>query len=175
MLGHRIEPNSERQDYKRKVYLNIKNGAIVKRNNGQEETFAYVEGKLSDLSQKDRTFRGEKVVYWYIDLRDDEGELYSIGLPFGSNIFKSIVLALASDMGIEAIRNNSIIRIEPYSRNGYDKVTVWGEGVKLDWIVKTLPPVEEVTIGGRKVKDDTKRMEFICDLANKVKSNIVRK
>lgn len=71
-------------------------------------------------------------------------------------------------MGLDAVRNGSIIRVEPYSRKGLDKVVVWGEGVKLDWVTKTLPPVVETMIGGRKVKDDSNRMNYICSLVGQV-------
>ena len=171
MLGERI--TAER----RKTYLNIKEGAIVKRTpEGGEEKYSYVEGRLEAMSQKERNFRGEVVVYWYIDLRDEEsGELYSLGFPYASNTFKSIILQLASNEGLESLRNGSTIRIEPYTKNGYDKVQVWGEGVKLDWISKQLPPIEEATIGGRRVKDDTKRMAYISSLAEQVKNNLPRR
>lgn len=165
MLGQRAEQAQGRS----KTYLNIKNGAVVKRTASGEESYTYVEGKLEAISQKERTFRNEVVVYWYIDLRDEEsGELYSIGFPYGSNTFKSVILALASPMGLTAVNNGSVVRIEPYTRNGYDKIAVWGEGVKLDWVVKTLPPVVERMIGGRKVKDDSERMNYICSLVSQI-------
>ena len=171
MLGERV--STER----RKTYLNIKDGAIVGRSpDGEEERFSYVEGRLEAISQKERTFRGEVVVYWYIDLRDEEsGELYSLGSSYGSNTFKSIILQLASKDGLESVKNGSPIRIEPYTKNGYDKVQVWGEGVKLDWVTKQLPPIEETTIGGRRVKDDSKRMAYISSLAEQVKSSLPRR
>lgn len=159
-----------------KTYLNIKEGAIVKRTPQGEERYSFVEGVFENLSQKERTFRGETVLYWYIDLRDKEtGELYSLGFPYGSNTFKSIILQLASIDGLRTIRNASTVRIEPYSKNGYDKVQVWGEdGVKFDWATKQLPPVEQTTIAGRSVKDDTKRMAFICSLANNVRAALTK-
>lgn len=165
MLGQRTEQAQGR----RKTYLNIKNGAVVKRTATGEESYTYVEGRLEAISQKERTFRNEVVVYWYIDLRDEEsGDLYSIGFPYGSNTFKSVILALASPMGLTAVSNGSVVRIEPYTRNGYDKIVVWGEGVKLDWETKTLPPVSERMIGGRKVKDDSERMNYICSLVSQI-------
>ena len=168
MLGERI--NTDR----RKTYLNIKDGAVVKRTpDGEEEKFTYVDGRLEAISQKERTFRGEVVVYWYLDLRDTEsGELYSLGFPYGSNTFKSIILQLASEDGLESVKNGSTIRIEPYNRNGFDKVQVWGDGVKLDWVVKQLPPIEGITIGGRNVKDDSKRMALITSLTDRIANSL---
>ncbi len=171
MLGERITAD------RRKTYLNIKEGAIVRRTpEGTEERYSYVEGRLEAISQKERTFRGEVVVYWYLDLRDTEsGELYSLGFSYASNTFKSIILQLASKEGLESLKNGSIVRIEPYTKNGYDKVQVWGEGVKLDWVSKQLPPIEETTIGGRRIKDDSKRMAYISSLAEQVKSSLQRR
>lgn len=168
MLGERVS------QARKKTYLNIKNGAIVKRTPTGEESYSFVEGRLEAIYQKERTFRNEVVIYWYIDLRDDNGELYSIGSPFASNTFKSIILALASPDGIDAVRNHSIIQIEPYSKNGYDKIVVCAEGVRLDWVTKELPPVTETTIGGRKIKDDSKRMELISSLVDRILSALPR-
>lgn len=171
MLGERITTD------RRKTYLNIKEGAIVRRTpEGTEKRYSYVEGRLEAMSQKERNFRGEVVVYWYIDLRDEEsGELYSLGFPYASNTFKSTILQLASREGLDSVGNGSTLRIEPYSKNGYDKVQVWGDGVKLDWISKQLPPIEEATIGGRRFKDDTKRMAYISSLAEQVRSSLPRR
>lgn len=168
MLGERITAK------RRKIYLNIKEGAIVRRTpDGAEERYSYVDGRLEAISQRERTFRGEVVLYWYLDLRDEEsGELYSLGFPYASNTFKSIILQLASKEGLESIIGGSTLRIEPYSKNGYDKVQVWGDGVKLDWVIKQLPPIDETTIGGRRIKDDTKRMAYITSLAKLIKSSI---
>lgn len=167
MLGDRIEQN------RRKTYLNIKNGAVVKRTDKGEESYSYVEGRLEAITQKERIFRNESVIYWYIDLRDREsGELYSIGSPYGSNTFKSIVLALASKVGLDVIKEGGSIRIDPYTKKGFDKVVVWADGTQLDWVVKTLPPVDEAMIGGRKIKDDSKRMEFISSLVEQIRASI---
>lgn len=160
---------------RRKIYLNIKDGAIVRRTQQGEDRFSFVEGILERIYQRERTFRGNEVVlYWYVDLRDEGGDLYSLGFPYGSNTFKSIVLQLASEKGLQAIGERSAIRIEPYSRNGFDKVQVYGGGVKLDWVVSKLPPLEEATIGGRIVKDDTKRMELICSCVEKIGKQVTK-
>lgn len=168
MLGERVTEN------RRKTYLNIKEGAVVRRTpEGEEEKFAYVEGRVEALFQKERSFRGEVVLYFYIDLRDDDsGELYSLGFSYASNVFKSIILQLASSEGLEGLRNGSTMRIEPYTKNGYDKVQVWSDGVKLDWVSKQLPPIEETTIGGRRVKDDSKRMAYITSLYDEVRASL---
>lgn len=144
----------------RKVYLNVKEGAIVRRTDSGEERYSYVEGLLESITTREREFRGERVIYWYIDMRDrDSGELYSIGFPYGSNVFKSVILSLAS---YEALTRKTLVRISPYMANGYDKVSVICDAIKTSWVVKELPPVEVVEIGGKKVKDDSQRMKLIC-------------
>lgn len=156
-----------------KTFLNIKEGAIVKRTPDGEEKYSYVEGRLEAINLKERNFRGEVVLYWYIDLRDEEsGELYSIGFSYASNIFKSIILQLASKDGLEGLKIGSTLRIEPYTKNGYDKVKLWSEGIKLDWVTKELPPLEEITTGGRRIKDDSKRMAYISSLVDDVKRSL---
>ena len=168
MLGQ----NTTRQT-RRKIYLNIKDGAVVKRTETGEETYSYVAGRVEAISQRERTFRNEVVVYWYIDLRDDEsGELYSIGFPYGSNTFKSIILALASDEGLHATGKGLGIRIEPYKKNGYDKISVYVGDKRLDWVKKALPPITEAMVGGKRVKDDSARMEFISSLVNSINDSL---
>ena len=93
--------------------------------------------------------------------------------PYSSGVFKSIILSLAS---YENLTTSTPVRIEPYEgRNGYTKVVVYADGIKLDWITKQLPPQEIVTIGGRQVKDDTKQMEYISSLCTTIRERIRKK
>ena len=155
----------------KKTYLSITNGKIVySSEKGNPIYYSYCDGVLEGIYQRERNFHGEKVVRWYIDLRDGE-QIYSIYLPYGSGTFKSIVLALASE---ESLNSSTPIRIEPYERGGYTKIKVFADGVKLDWITKELPEVKEIEIGGRKVKDDSKRMEFIYSLCKTINERISR-
>ena len=106
--------------------------------------------------------------FWYIDIKDGT-ELYSISLPYISGTFKTIILALASD---EELTKDKPVVIEPYEKNGYTKVVVYSDGVKLDWITKELPPLKEIEVAGRKYTDDSERMAFIENLAAKVAGRI---
>lgn len=155
---------TERKD--KKYYLSITEGKIVHSKEGEKIYYTYVEGTLERIYQLERTFNGEKVLYWYIDLRAGR-ELYSLALPYKSGSFKSIVLALASASTLEGV-----VRIEPYERNGFTKVVVSLNGNRLDWITKELPPVESIKIAGQPVKDDTKRMEYICELVEAIQGKI---
>lgn len=163
---------TEEQATIKKTYLSIANGKIVY-NDGKKAPihYSFCDGVLEGIYQRERNFSGEKVSRWYIDLRDGE-QIYSICFSYGSGTFKSIVLALASE---ESLNSSTPIRIEPYERGDYTKIKVYADGVKLDWVTKELPEVKEIEIGGRKVKDDSKRMEFIYSLCKTINERISKK
>ena len=162
-LGHYDE------DTKRKVFLSISHGKVVHYlSGGKVENFKNVEGRLQDISIKERTFNGKKTPFWYLDIKDG-GELYSLSLPYVSGTFKSIILSLAS---YKSLSKETTILIEPYEKGNYTKVVVYADGNKLDWIVKELPPLQEVVLGGKSYSDDTERMNFIKDIASQVRERI---
>ena len=157
------------QDTKRKIFLSIAHGKVVHYlSGGSYEDFKNVEGKLQDITIKERTFNGKKTPFWYLDIKDG-GELYSLSLPYISGTFKSIILSLAS---YQSLNKETTILIEPYEKNNYTKVAVYADGTKLDWVVKELPPLQEVVIGGKSYSDDTERMNFIRGIASQVKERI---
>ena len=156
------------QEKARKYYLSISDGKIVHSENGKKEFYSFVEGSLERIYQLERTFNGERVIYWYIDIRGGEEELYSLALPYKSGTFKSIVLALASEPAIGL----SLIKIEPYEKNGFTKVVVSSGGNRLDWVTKQLPEVETISIAGQPVKDDTKRMAYISSLVAQINTRL---
>ena len=157
------------QDTKRKIYLSISHGKVVHYlPGGGVESFKNVEGKLQDISIKERTFNGKKTPFWYLDIKDG-GELYSLSLPYASGTFKSIILSIAS---YNSLSKETTILIEPYEKGKYTKVVVYADGNKLDWVFKELPPLKEVIIGGNSYSDDTERMNFIRDIASQVKEKI---
>lgn len=157
------------QQQTRKLYLSINRGKVVQKAGGKEQHFSFVEGNVEGIYTKRSTFGNEDVTRWYIDLRDG-AELYSLCLPYGSGVFKSIILALAAD---EKLTASTPIRIEPYiGQNGYTKVAVYADGEKLDWITNQIPPQETITIGERQIKDNTKQMELIFSFVRLVQSRI---
>lgn len=80
-------------------------------------------------------------------------------------MFKSIILSLAnSGRGVGFFP----VRIETYLKDGYTKVIVSIGGERLDWVTKELPPVKEIRIGGKVVKDDAARMDYICGLVEEI-------
>jgi len=160
------------QDTKRKIYLSISHGKVVHYlNGGGVEYFKNVLGSITDVYKKERVFNGNRVPFWYLDIKDGT-DLYSLSLPYVSGTFKSIILSLASS---QTLSRSSEVVIEPYERNGYTKVVVYADGEKLDWITKELPPLKETKVGGKTYTDDTERMAFIEEIASKVKEKLSRK
>lgn len=153
----------------RRHYLNISGGKIVQRTeSGRTFSFDFVEGILEGISQKDREFRGEKVPYWYIDLRDPQtGELYSLGVRASSGVWRSLILSLGSCKDFLLP-----IRISPYKRGEFDRVSVHQGGERLDW-VSDLPPVEEVEVSpGKRVKSVEKREVFISGIVQRINQTL---
>lgn len=156
-------------DSRRKIFLSISHGKVVHYlSGGEKEQFKNVEGTLQDITLKERSFNGKTEPFWYIDLRDGK-DLYSISLSYASGTYKSIILALAS---CKTLSKDTQIIIEPYEKDNYTKVVVYADGEKLDWIVKTLPPLKEVNVGGRTYSDDTDRMNYIRDITSKVRERV---
>ena len=156
---------------KHKVYLSINHGKVVKGSGAAKKEYSYIDGTIEAIYTKRSTFGNEEVVRWFMDIRDG-GELYSLCLPYSSGVFKSIVLALASD---EALNSSTPVRIEPYEgKNGYTKVVVYSDGIKLDWIVKQLPPQQTITIGGRQIKDDSEQMKVITSYVERIVHRIAK-
>lgn len=164
MLGQRPQ--------QQKKWLSIHHGIVELSENGQKQGFSFVEGYLLSIYTQHRNYRGEDVLKWFIDLQDDNGETYSISFPYNSGTLKSIVLALASE---EQLSASTVVRIEPYQKGNFTNVVVWADGVKLDWITKDLPPIQEVCIGGRNYKDESKRMEYISSLIATINQRIKRR
>ena len=152
----------------KKSYLNISGGKIVQRTeSGKTLTYDYVEGDLEKIYQRDREFRGEKVPYWYLDIRDPKsGELYSLGINASSGVWRSLILSLGSCTNFLLP-----IRISPYHKGDYDRVSVYSGGEKLDW-VSDLPPVEEIEVGGMKIKSVEKREAFFRELVEKINHSL---
>lgn len=147
----------------KKTYLSIKDGKItLKRPDGEKALYDSIEGSLVGISKQRREFNGEPVIYWYIDLRDESGELYSLSLPYSSGVAKAILNSLAS---VESFGN---IKIETYLKGEFTKTQVYNNGEKLSWKYRELPPVETIKLGEKTVKDDSKRMELFEQIAETI-------
>lgn len=151
-----------------KTYLNIKEGKIVHRNpSGQEALYDFIEGYLVDITTKDRDFKGEPVKYWYIDITDRSGVAYSLALHYTSGVAKSLFNSLAS-----ATDFSQEIKIQPYLSGDFTKVVVTQKGERLSWKYPELPPVEEVKVGDKLVKDDSKRMELFTRIVEEIVTKV---
>jgi hypothetical protein len=153
------------------TFLNIKEGAIVRRTAKGEERYSSLLARVTDIVLVNRTFNKEQVEYWYINLEDEEGSSYSLGFAYANNLFKSIILQLASEQGIEATRTQTPIKFSPYNRNFYDKVQLYVGENKLAWVIPVteLPEVKEIEVAGKRIKDDSARMELIKSYVEKIK------
>ena len=107
-----------------RIFLNIAEGKIVKRVDQRVESYDFLEGELERIYPKEREFRGEKVPYWYLDMRDPQsGDLYSLGISASSGVWRSLILSLGS------IDNFLLpIKINLYRKGDYDRVSVYSEG-----------------------------------------------
>lgn len=151
----------------KRIFLNITEGKIIKRNNQKVELYDYLEGDLERIFLKDRVFRGETVPYWYVDIRDNEtGLLYSLGLGATSGVWRALILSLAS---IKEYTHP--VRIVPYRKGDYDKVMVLYDGERMDWISE-LPPVEFIEVQGQRIKSTAKRDEYITRLVDEVNQRL---
>jgi hypothetical protein len=146
-----------------KIYLNIKEGKVFK----GATAFEYVEGYLKGIDVKDREFRGEAIKYWYVNLQSQSGELYSLALPYYSGVAKSLFNSLASVTDF-----TKEIRIRPYQSGEFTKVVTYSGGEKLNWKHTELPPIDEVKIGDKIVKDDSKRMSLIVNIVTEINTKI---
>ena len=153
----------------KKIYLNVSEGKVVRRTEGGKvERSDFVEGLLERIYQRDREFRGEKVPYWYLDLRDTQtGEVYSLGVGASSGVWRSIIFNLGSP------RFNPLLplRISPYMGGDYCKVSVYSGEERLDW-VEGIPPVEEILVEGRRIKSVKKREDFISRIVEEVNRKV---
>jgi hypothetical protein len=149
----------------KKIFLNIAEGKIVRRTDrGQVERYDFVEGSLERIYTKEREFRGEKVPYWYLDLRDEtSGDLYTLGINANSGVWRCIIFCLGSPDFNPLLP----LRLSPYMSGNYCRVSVYSGEAKLDW-VEGIPQVEEIEVEGRRVKSVKKREEFISRIVDRV-------
>ena len=152
----------------RRSYLNIAGGKIVRKTErGTLERFDFVVGDLENIYKGDREFRGEKVPFWYLELRDPKsGELYTLGVNANSGVWRCIIFALGNCTNFLPP-----IRIAPYKKGQYDRVSVYSGGERLEW-VSNLPPVEEIEVQGEVIKSVKKREDFIASLVDKINSHL---
>ncbi len=153
------------------AYLNIREGCIIKKDieEGTVESYDAFTGIFGRIEKRRRVIHGQSIDFWYITVSDPEaGEAYELSMPYSSGIAKSIILCLASPEGLAAVGAEQPIRLATYLKDGYTHASMSTAGAPLKWAYDTMPPLETIKVGGRLVKDDSKRMAFIEDLVGRV-------
>lgn len=143
-------------------YVNIKDGKLVHREGGKEALYDYLEGELLDITTPTRTYNGEEVRVWYFKFKGKDSEDYILSIGYPSGVAKTILNALAST------NDYKDIKILPYERDGYTKVVTFSNSEKLSWKYEKIPPIEYVEIGGKKIKDDSKRMVLFDNISKEI-------
>lgn len=147
----------------KRTFLNIRHGKLYRY--GDNAEFTDISGKLTDIRKADRTFNGETVAFWYLNI-EDKKEMFSLSFPYSSGTFKAVINSLANASRLDDIR------IHFYEKDGYTKAVTYAGEVKLDWKYNDIPPLEEIDTGGKKIKDDSKRMTFFENIAKEVRSRL---
>lgn len=157
-------------------YLGIADGRIVARSKqqlegyepytkkdgttGYEQKFASLSGYLLGVARVESDF-GPK---WEFIIQD-EGVRYVLSMGYSSGYAKHIINALCNPEADLAEK----IELRPYSFIAKDTgkqkqgVTVLQNATKVPWKygIDTLPPMEQVTVKGQKVWDDSKQLDFL--------------
>lgn len=156
------------QEQKR-IYLNIAEGKVVKRTDRGTEKYDFVSGDLERIYSREREFRGERVPYWYLDLRDPKtGDLYTLGINASSGVWRCIIFSLGSPDFNPLLP----LKVSPYVKGDYSRVSVYSGDKRLDW-VSGIPPVEEIEIAeGRIVRSVEKREDFIVSLVDRINERL---
>lgn len=129
------------------------------------EAYTSLDGTLVDIRRGKSNF--SKDDNWLIELADlTHPELrYIISLPYTSGVYVSIVQCLRS--ALDFLNRRTIIKIDTYKKDGYNKVVVWADGYKLDWYTQEMPIVKRKQ-AGKYAKDFTERMQFVEGLTSEI-------
>ena len=87
-------------------------------------------------------------------------------MPYSSGVAKAILNSLAS------VEELGKVRIETYQSGEFTKSIIYNNGDRLSWKYSTHPPIEEVKVGERIVKDDSKRMALFNEIAQNIVNSI---
>lgn len=161
----------------KKIYLTIENGKIMgikpeyyyslSRVGGKIVLYDFVEGFLRSIVKKQREFQDGSLPYWYIDLDNGSGDIYSLCLFYNSEEAKTILNSLA------AIDVLGKIRIDTSVENESVKIQVYNSGEKLSGKYSMLPPIEILQLRrGRAVKDETNNVRFFEQIAENIMNKV---
>lgn len=149
----------------RATYISVRDGRLVAKDDaGKEQTYDYLEGRLVDLTTRQKEFGGEHVTQLLFEFRDDGGERFILSTGEKSGVARALLNSFAS---IESAAGT--LRVVPYEKDGFSKVVAYHNGERLDWKYKELPPLEDK---GQGSKDDSKRAAFFRQIADEIKSRV---
>lgn len=154
MLGKTKETRREA------IFLNIRDGAIVKKDGLLEDRFDFVEGTLEGIWRKDITLRDgstKNFVYFSLQGYGKSPERYVLSFGEWSPILFSLLMNLAGDNDLTGL---STIRIEAYELAGKTKINVYDNGTRLSWIKLQVPQ-----------GDERKRL-FVSELIERIQTRI---
>jgi hypothetical protein len=154
---------------KQKTYLSIKDGKIRKidPHTKQETYYEFVEGILNSITTPKRDYG--KI--WEFEILDPKtNDTYALTMSYNSGVAKSILNCLASIKGTP-----EIIKIKPYFVNGFNKVAVYNNGVKLNWKYTQFPKIKKIEVEGKTFLDDTERVNFFEMIAEELRKKISNK
>ena len=154
------------------TYLRVKEGYFVTKNENGEEIKVYqIGGSLRSITLKEHEVQEKKFKNWHVVIKDKgTGERYDVSFPRSSGAFKGVVRCLVTEQGMA---NLDSIVLEVYkAKNGYTNAKVVAGGEKLRWTEEVMPPVEETTFRGEKQYDDTKQIEWIGQLVDRINARI---
>lgn len=156
-------------NFKPKTYLSIKDGKIRKIDpqTKQETYYDFIEGTLNSITTPERDYG--KI--WEFEILDPKtNDSYALTMSYNSGVAKSILNCLASIEG-----TLGAIKIKPYFINDFNKVTVFNDGVKLNWKYTQLPPIKEIEAGGKTYPDDSERVNLFEKIAEELRGEISNK
>lgn len=151
------------QSNQKRLYLKIKDGKIHE----GENTYTTVRGYLKGIDMKEKEFKGEIAKYWYINIKSETGDYYCLTLSYSSGVAKSLFNSLAN-----APDFSKQIRIDTYVKGEFTNISTFLDDDKLYWKYNEFPPIEEVKVGNKVVKDDSKRMKVFEEIVQEINSKI---
>lgn len=166
-------------DMKRRVFLNLKEGAFVnKTKDGEENRYGYFGGYLKNIKKVNKVFNDGDVEQWEITFADenDPDVVYCLTGVYGNYTFIAIFNSLANAENL----SERVIKLEAWMpKDGkYTRVSVryadTGEKIPWKYEASEVPSVEDVYVEQIKktIKSAVKRDAFAEKLVNEVLAKI---
>lgn len=159
-----------------KVFCSInKQGKIRNKNqDGVEQFFDYLEGRLLDIVSKDGQFEGTTTYRMQLTL-EDNGELFSLECGRYSGFGKDVILKLLKADEYDSVRIAPFISVDEATKKEYVRGSVRSNNVKIQVTkddLAAIPAVEKAIVGKKEVLDDTARNEYYDELIVKLSEKV---